>query len=126
MFRSSLVVWLLSAASLSSLASPALWAQTTAPKPDPSDAGVSVPPVIYDASFARYRAFAEQEVAPWKETNDTAGRIGGWRVYAREAREPEAGGKAQPPGLKPVPAVAAKPMPDGHGGHSMNQGGRRE
>lgn len=124
MIRSSLVVWLLSAASLSLLASPATWAQTSASKPDPSDARASVPPVIYDSPFARYRNFAEQAVAPWKETNDNAGRIGGWRVYAREAREPEAGGRA--PGVKPIPAEAAKPMPDSHGGHMMNQGGRRE
>jgi hypothetical protein len=124
MIRSSLVVWLLSAASLSLLASPATRAQTTVPKSDPADAGVSVPPVIYDSSFARYRAFAEQEVAPWKDSNDTAGRIGGWRVYAREARDPEPAGKV--PGVKPVPAEAAKPMPDKHGGHMMNQGGRRE
>jgi hypothetical protein len=126
MIRLSLVVWLLSAASLSSLASPATWAQTNASKPDPADAGISVPSVIYDSSFARYRAFAEQEVAPWKDSNDTAGRIGGWRVYAREAREPEAGGKARPPGVQPVPVEAAKPMPDSYGGHQMNHGRRRE
>ena len=124
MNRSSLVLWLLSAASLSALASPVIWAQTSASKPDPSDAGASVPPVIYDSSFARYRTLAEPEVAPWKETNDTAGRIGGWRVYAREAREPEASGKV--PGAKPVPAEAVKPMPDKHHGHMMNRGGRRE
>ena len=126
MFRSSLVVWLLSAAGLSLLASPVTWAQTSAPKPDPADAGASVPSLVYESSFARYRAFAEQEVASWRETNDTAGRIGGWRVYAREAREPEGGVKGQPAAVKPVPVEAAKPMPNSHGGHPMNQGGRRE
>lgn len=126
MFRLSLAAWLLSVAILSPLASHMAWAQATAHKPDPSDAKASVPPLIFESSFARHRAFAEQEVAPWKETNDTAGRIGGWRVYAREAREPGSSDKAEPAAIKPVPVAPAKPMPGTTGGRSMNHGGRHE
>jgi hypothetical protein len=123
MHQSSIPSWLLTAACLSLVASPAAWGQAGAFKTDPLDAGASVPPVIYDSPLSRYRAFAEQEVAPWRESNDNAGRVGGWRVYAKEAREPESSGKPQPPGLKPAPGEVAKPKPDSHGHHSTRQKG---
>lgn len=31
-----------------------------------------------------YRIFQDEPVADWRSLNDTVGRIGGWRVYARE------------------------------------------
>ena len=119
MFKSFLSAAL--AAALS--ASPLALAQAGAPRPDPMDDGSAVPALIYDSSFARYRPFAEQEVSSWRETNDTAGRIGGWRAYAREARQPESAGSgpAAPPVTKPAPADAAKPM---SGAHSMPEGAR--
>ena len=125
MYQSFLTAMLLLAAVISSApvvraqSAPAQ-AQSTPAKPDPSDVTASVPPVRYDSSFAGYRAFADEDVAPWKETNDTAGRIGGWRVYARGAREPESGKPTAPsPATKPAPAGAAKPMQGGHDGHNM-------
>jgi len=86
------LAWLPCAALL--LSSPAAMAQAVA-RPDPVTAA-AVPPLTHESPFARYRAYADQEVAPWRETNDTAGRIGGWREYAREAAEPAGGttGKA--------------------------------
>ena len=30
----------------------------------------------------------------WKDANDNAARIGGWRAYAREAQAPAAGASA--------------------------------
>jgi len=85
------------------LSSPAAVAQTAA-RSDPASAAVSVPPLTYASPFARYRAYADQEVAPWRETNDTVGRIGGWREYAREAAQPAAEPAAT---VKPVPAIPA-------------------
>ena len=35
-----------------------------------------------------YRAFKDEPVAPWREVNDRVGRIGGWKVYAREQMQP--------------------------------------
>ncbi|HSV71385.1 MAG TPA: hypothetical protein VLI72_14855 [Methylibium sp.] len=53
---------------------------------DPLDASAPVPAVRHDSIVARHRGHAEQPVAPWKAANDTVGRIGGWREYAREAQ----------------------------------------
>jgi len=98
-------------------------AQSGASRPDPLDAGVSVPVTTYKSSFAGYRAQAEAEVAPWRDSNDTAARIGGWRAYAREAQG------AAPAAVAPVPAAPARAKPaaaDGkmpmHGG--MHGGGK--
>ena len=67
------------------------------------------PPAVATEPFRSaldgYRPFNEEKIAPWKESNDTVGRIGGWRVYAKEAQ----GTQAQPPAS---PAVA-----DPHAGH---------
>ena len=125
MSRTSLAVLLLSATALVPNSG---WAQSGPSSPDPLNAGVPVPLVTYDSSFARYRAFAEQEVAPWRESNDNAGRIGGWRAYAKEARESGPGGSGAPAAaVKPVAAETAKSMPQSHGSQPMmNHGGRRE
>jgi hypothetical protein len=40
---------------------------------------------LYRSAFEAYRPFAEERLLPWKETNDTVGKIGGWRAYANEA-----------------------------------------
>ncbi len=39
----------------------------------------------YRSVFADYRAYSEQPVVSWVAANDTVGKIGGWRTYAREA-----------------------------------------
>lgn len=43
----------------------------------------------YRSIFTDYQGFTEQVVSPWRETNDTVEKIGGWRVYAREVRLPD-------------------------------------
>ena len=125
----SLPRWPMPAALLAAtLATPA---QTTAPaatasavqalaratRPDALDANASVPPVAYESSFAQYRRLSDEKLISWREANDTVTRIGGWRVYAREAQQPD-----PPPGQKPMqgapPAAGpAKPVPAGHEGH---------
>ncbi|MBC7717221.1 MAG: hypothetical protein H7143_09820 [Pseudorhodobacter sp.] len=64
-------------------------AQTTA-RPDPLNANAAVPAVTYQSPFATYRR-ASDDAKPlgWREANDATARIGGWRVYAREAQSPE-------------------------------------
>lgn len=52
---------------------------------DPGDPQAAVPAVRYRSAFERYRANAEVEVGSWRQSNDDVGRIGGWRVYGREA-----------------------------------------
>jgi hypothetical protein len=58
----------------------------------------------YRSVFDDYRSFAEQPLAPWRASNDTVGRIGGWRAYARESQG------------EPAPASNAGPGPRGHTG----------
>ena len=54
---------------------------------DPADAVAPVPPAIYQSPFADYRVLGEDKSTPWQEANDTVGKVGGWRVYAREAAD---------------------------------------
>ncbi len=44
----------------------------------------------YNSVFTGYQAFNDQPVAPWRTTNDTVEKIGGWRAYAKEAALPDA------------------------------------
>ncbi len=98
-----------------------------AARPDPLDPKASVPALRYESSFAQYRRLGDEKPVSWRDANDTVTRIGGWRVYAREAQQPDAAPPTTPAALAaPAPAVkhadtppAAKPMPmpAGHGGH---------
>ena len=75
------------------------------PKADPLDASADVPAVRVRSSFAGYRGLADEKVGSWRETNDTVGRIGGWKAYAREAAQQDV----------PAPPEAAA-QPGGAGG----------
>ena len=89
---------------------------STARKADSLDARASVPAVAYEPAFSRYRRAADDKAVPWRDANDTAARIGGWRTYAREAQQPEpAASAAAAPPPKPDPQA----MPQGHSGHKM-------
>ena len=61
--------------------------EPVAARTDPSDVNVRVPQIEYRSTFTTYGAYADQEVKDWRESNDIVGRVGGWRAYAREARE---------------------------------------
>ena len=90
-------------------------------RPDPLDARASVPALRYESSFSQYRKLRDEQPASWRDANDTVSRIGGWRVYAREAQQPEAVPAAKPAPGSPAakPDDPAKPMPAAHGGHKM-------
>lgn len=62
-------------------------------------------PGSYRSALDGYQPFNEEKVLPWKESNDTVGRIGGWKAYAKEAQ----GTRVETP---PKPATA-----DPHAGH---------
>lgn len=93
----------------------------TAPraKPDPLDARADVPPITYRSPLAHLPRHAEQPLISWKEANETTERIGGWRVYAREAGTPAAPpAGASAPAAKPAePPKAASQSPAGHPAH---------
>lgn len=94
-------------------------------RPDPLDPKASVPALGYASSFAEYRRLSDEKLISWRDANDTVNRIGGWRVYAREAQQPDpAPGVALPakpagavPTPDPKPSSARASMPAGHGGH---------
>lgn len=92
-------------------------AQTASPasRPDPLDPQAKVPALKYESSFGAPRRGADDKPVSWREANDSVGRIGGWRVYAREAQQPEPGITVPEP---PASASATKPMPQhDHSGH---------
>ena len=98
-------------------------------RPDPLNAQASVPPLVHESAFTHYRRLTDVPVGSWRDANDTVSRIGGWRVYAREAAQPASpaasvpAGSASAPGMKPAEPAKAVPMPGGkgpHDGHKMN------
>lgn len=96
-------------------AAPAATAAAAPARMDPADPNVPVPADRYRSPFSGYRPYADTPVAPWRAINDRVRERGGWRTYAREAREPDA---ATPPAM-PVssPVAAPVPTPAGHSGH---------
>lgn len=84
---------------------------------DPADSKAQVPSALYASPLRTYQAYAEPQIAPWRDTNELVRQRGGWRAYAREAREPDAARPAAPAASQPVPA--AQPASGGHSGHQM-------
>jgi hypothetical protein len=108
----SLLRWLAPAALLATAC--AAPAQTTlrVPRPDPLDPQATVPALKYESAFGPRRT-ADDKPLSWREANDNVARIGGWRVYAREAQQP---GPAAVAPATPASAGAIEPMP--HHDHS--------
>lgn len=118
---------LLAASLLATLTAAQAQPAATAARPDPLDPKASVPTLRYESSFAQYRRLGEEKPVSWRDANDTVTRIGGWRVYAREAQQPDPAPTTAPtfapaaaPAAKPAdtpPATKPIPMPAAHGGH---------
>lgn len=77
---------------------------------DPGDPKAAVPPVEYRSAFSRYRPNVEAEVGSWREKNDEVRRIGGWRVYGREAIENSNAAEKPSGDAKAAPDVTPKPV----------------
>ena len=74
------------------LAAVAMASSSAAPPaspPDPASPGASVPPLTYHPVLAGYRALPGDRATSWRQANEQAAAIGGWRAYAREAQRPE-------------------------------------
>ena len=50
----------------------------------------------FESVFDGYKPYVHQPPAPWRQSVDRVGEVGGWRAYAREAAEPEDSGAQQP------------------------------
>jgi len=74
--------------------------------------------LAYCSALEKHQPYQAQPVQPWREANDTVGRIGGWRAYAREAAD-GAPAQDQPGAGIAAPAAPAprSPGPDPHAGH---------
>lgn len=93
---------------------PATAQPVVAPVSAPAPADAALP---FRSLSDDYEPYTEQKLISWREANDTVGRIGGWREYAREAN-PQTGGTPSPPGNAPSPAAPAAPAAkDPHAGH---------
>lgn len=93
-----------------------------APKADPLDPKAAVPAPVYRSAFEGYKSYTDEKTGNWVEANDTVGKIGGWRVYAKEARQPDAAAgnaasTATGQGGKDAKPEPAKSMPGSHMGH---------
>lgn len=66
-------------------------------KADPLNPRAEVPAVRHDSALATYRPLGEDRTIGWKDANDAAHRIGGWRAYAREAATPASGAASASP-----------------------------
>ena len=81
---------LLGSLALFALAMPNAFAQAILPS-DPLPPKVKSAELVfleYKSSFSTYQAYADQPIISWRNANDTVGKIGGWRSYAKEVQEP--------------------------------------
>lgn len=62
----------------------------------------------YTSTLSGYQGYADEPVQSWREANDRVGRIGGWKVYAKEKTS----------GVTPAAETPAASLPHGahHGG----------
>ena len=88
--------------------------------PDPIDAEAIVPGVPYRSPFHDYRPLGDDKLLSWKASIDEVAKIGGWRVYAKEAREPQAASPVPEP-TKSAPEAPEPPTPavPAHAGHGQ-------
>jgi hypothetical protein len=94
-------------------------AQTPTPaRPDPLDAKAPVPALRYEPSLAQFRRTGDEKPVTWRDANEAVARIGGWRVYAREAQQPDAATPAKSTAAPATPTAPAQPTPTEHDRHS--------
>ena len=66
-------------------------------------------PSAYRSAFEAYKPYTDEATGDWKALNATTAKIGGWRAYAKEARQPQAPDSAAEPGQGVSPATPTKP-----------------
>ena len=91
--------------------------------PDPAGQTTSSVGVLRcESALAGYRSFQDEPVGSWQDANYLTGQIGGWKAYAREARQrdptpasPQAGPKPVQGSGSPQPSPGSAPG-GAHGG----------
>ena len=74
----------------------------------------------YASAWVAYQPFADENVRPWKESNTTVEKIGGWRAYAKEAAQLEAKHDDTPAVSSATPAKTPAAPADPHAGHGKH------
>lgn len=101
-------------------------AQQSTKGSSPTDSAAAVPAVKYESAFTGYVPFRDEKLAPWRDVNDEAARVGGHlgifggaaRHGATDATKPA----VQAPASTPKPAAAgAPPMMHGAGHEGMKK-----
>ena len=88
----------------------------------PTDSSAVVPAVKYESAFTGYVPFRDEKLAPWREVNDEAARVGGHLgIFGGAA------GHGGPGATKPaVQAPASGPKPSVPGAPQMMHGSGHE
>lgn len=60
----------------------------------------------YRSTLEGYQPFAQEKILPWRQANETVGKIGGWRAYAKEAQDSAAPAGDQAPRRDPAGPAA--------------------
>ncbi|HEY3048277.1 MAG TPA: hypothetical protein VGJ72_12575 [Polaromonas sp.] len=84
---------------------------STAEKPIAPTAMADAAPPAYRSALEGYQPYTDEKIVNWKEANDKAGRIGGWREYAKEARPAQTPDAAAKPNPGAVPARPQQEKP---------------
>ena len=66
-------------------------------------------PGAYRSAFESYKPYTDEATGDWKALNATTAKIGGWRAYAKEARQSQAPDSATEAGQGMAPAAPTKP-----------------
>ncbi len=87
--------------------SPAMAQQRT--NANPADPRAEVPPARYQSAFTGYQSFRDEKLAPWREVNDEAARVGGHTgIFGGGAHTGH--GATKPAAGTPAPAAAPHAM----------------
>lgn len=111
--------WLVPAALLTTISAAMAQTPDATGKADPLDAQASVPRLVHESPLTQYRKHSDEKLVSWREANDTVGRIGGWRTYLREARQPDAAASAPSAGKPALTDKPASDTPANQRGHKM-------
>lgn len=87
----------------------------------PVDNSTEISPLTFNSTYTNYQKFGEPPIITWRGANDSVGKTGGWRFYAREATLPEAADSSAEQKSQSQVNESAKP-PAGtlpHNGHEV-------
>ena len=101
--RTSLVRLALLTVSLGTMQASAQ-APATAPAQPGLAAMAETGPPGYRSALEGYLPYKDEKIVNWKEANDIAGQIGGWRAYAKEASQGQSPDNAAKPASSTAPA----------------------